>query len=88
MKSRPTQLGVRENTASSRQHASRLAVSPSPSESERPSVNTLEDKQSSAHVFPTAERFNLSLTEPECGATGGEREDTSDLAIDLNGNNE
>jgi len=28
MKTRPTQFGVRENTASSRQHASRLAVDP------------------------------------------------------------
>jgi len=28
MKSRPTQFGVRENTASSRRHASRLVVSP------------------------------------------------------------
>ena len=28
MNSRPTQFGVRENTASSRQHASRLAVDP------------------------------------------------------------
>jgi excisionase family DNA binding protein len=87
MKSRPTQFAVRENTASSRQHASRLAVNPSPSESERPSVNTLEDKQSSARVFPTAERFNLSFTEPECGATEGEREDTSDTAAHSNENN-
>jgi len=29
MKSRPTQFGVRENTASSRQHAPRLSGSPS-----------------------------------------------------------
>jgi excisionase family DNA binding protein len=88
MKPRSTQFGVRENTATSRQHASRFGVSPSPSESERPLVKTLEDKQASAHVFPTAETFNLSLTEPECGATGGKREDTRELATDLNGNNE
>ena len=34
MKPRPTQFGVRENTASSRQHASRLAVDSLPSMSE------------------------------------------------------
>jgi excisionase family DNA binding protein len=34
MKSRPTQFGARENTASSRQHASRLAVDSLPSLSE------------------------------------------------------
>jgi excisionase family DNA binding protein len=86
MKFHPTQFRVRENTASSRQHASRLAVSPSPSESERTSINALEDKPSSAHVFPATETFDLSITEPEGGATGGEREDTCDLATDLNGN--
>jgi hypothetical protein len=32
MKPRPTQFGARENTASSRQHAPRLAVSPSSSQ--------------------------------------------------------
>jgi excisionase family DNA binding protein len=88
MKSRPTQFGVRENTASSRQHAPRFAVSSSPSESERLSVNTREVKQSSAHVFPTAETFNLSLTEPENGATGGESEDSGDLAADFSANTE
>jgi|SRR5277367_3817489 excisionase family DNA binding protein len=87
MKSRLSQFGVRENTASPRQHASRLAVS-APSESERLAVKMLDDKQTSAHVFPTAETFKLSLTEPECGATGGERKDTSGLATALNGNNE
>ncbi len=82
MKPRPTQFGVRENTASSRQHASRLAVSPWPLESERLALDKHEDRQSSEQVSPTIETFNLSLTEPEKGATGGGKEGTSNLATE------
>ena len=39
MKPHPTQFGTRENTASSRQHASRLVLSPSLLESENPPEN-------------------------------------------------
>ncbi len=44
MKLRPTQFGVRENTASSRQHASRLAVSSSLSQKQRVSVAADKDE--------------------------------------------
>jgi excisionase family DNA binding protein len=72
MKPRPTQFGVRENTASSRQHASRLAVEDSVLQSdllpttERPDISTREV------IPPINETFELSLTEPNKGATGGE----------------
>lgn len=88
MKPRSTQFGERENTASSRQHASRLAFSSSPSATERLSVNRPEEEQSSLPVPPTAQTFNLSLTAPEHGATGGTRYNTSDLATELNGSGE
>src|SRR5712691_6494363 len=83
MKPRPTQFGVRENTASSRQHASRLAVSPSPLQSERPSVNQHEEKQSCEQMSPTTESFNLSLTVPEKGTSGGGRGNASNLATEV-----
>ena len=62
MKSRPTQFGVRENTASSRRHAPRLAVDSLPSLSE-----TLA--RSSQHRLPI-------VTRPPDAATGEERRDS------------
>jgi excisionase family DNA binding protein len=84
MKPRSTQFGVRENTASSRQHASRLAFSSSPSATGRLSVNRPEEKKSSLQMPPTAQTFNLSLTAPRHGATEGTRDNTSDVATKLN----
>jgi hypothetical protein len=83
MKSRPTQFGVRENTASSRQHASRLVVSSLHLKSAKPSGNKREQEQSAAQSPPRAETFRLSLGEPENGATGEEREATG-IATELN----
>lgn len=83
MKPRPTQFGVRENTASSRQHAPRLAVRSSFLQSELP-VNTPEDEPSFPQVSPTAKELDLSLSEPGNRATGGTRENTSDFATNLN----
>jgi excisionase family DNA binding protein len=87
MKSRPTQFGVRENTASSRQQASRLVSSSSLLKSAKPLANALEDKQSPAQVSLGAETVHLSLGEPENGATG-ERNDAAGLATELNGRGE
>ncbi|MHB8539876.1 MAG: helix-turn-helix domain-containing protein [Candidatus Acidiferrales bacterium] len=84
MKPRPTQFGVRENTASSRQYAPRPAVRSLLLESERLSAHTLEDPQSSGQASPSETTLNLFLTEPGNGATGGTREYTSDLANELN----
>ncbi len=74
MKSRPTQFGVREHTASPRQHASRLAVDSLPSLSEilprdskhRPSTPVLASR-------PSEPRESVT-TKPLNAATGGERE--------------
>ena len=72
MKSHSTQFGVRGNTASSRQHASRLAMNASVLlydpllATERPDEGTHE------LVPPIRETFESSLTEPCKGATGGE----------------
>jgi excisionase family DNA binding protein len=74
MKPRPTQFGVRENTASSRQHASRLAESPSFPQFGTAPVSELEAKQSCDPMPHNIETFNLSLTERGQGATGREKE--------------
>src|SRR5260370_10139668 len=78
MKLRPTQFGVRVNTASPRQHAPRLVMNasvlhPDPSSStERPGAIAHES------VPPITNTFELSLTGPEPGkgATGGEENGT------------
>jgi hypothetical protein len=88
MKARPTQLGVRENTASSRQHVSRLVLSSSLLKSERSSTNAPEGKQSPEQVPPPAGTFHLSLGEPENGATGEARDDVTGLSAELNGRGE
>ena len=84
MKPRLNQPGARENTASSRQHASRLALSSSLLKSAKPSENAPEDKQSLAQVSSPAETIRLSLGEPENGATGEVRDDATGLATELN----
>jgi excisionase family DNA binding protein len=88
MKPRSTQFGVRENTASSRQHASRLVSSSSLLKSAKPSGNAPEDKQSPAQVSLRAGTVHFSLGEPENGATGEERNDATGLATELNGRGE
>jgi len=71
MKSRPTQFGVRENTASSRQHASRRAMNASVLQSDLFSATECADESSNEHVPPIKETFELSRREPGKGATGG-----------------
>jgi len=88
MKPRPTQFDVRENTASAGQHASRLAVRSSDAQSEMLSKNVLGDQESPPQICPTAKTFNLSLTEPGSGTTGGTREDATNLVTELNGSGE
>ncbi len=74
MKDAPTQLDTCENTASSRQHASRMAVSPLSLRFESPSPSGQEDSKSCKRVPASVETFNLFLGEPEKGATGGKEE--------------
>jgi excisionase family DNA binding protein len=74
MKSRPTQFGVRERTASPRQHASRLAVDSLPSSSEtlRRGSQLRQSKPGLASQAIEG-RESVSST-PLDAVTGGERE--------------
>ena len=77
MKTRPTQFGVRENTASSRQHAPRRVVSPSILQSDPLFGYEQQDEDTQEQAPPMKETFELSLTEPDQGATGGEDSGTT-----------
>ncbi len=76
MNRRSTQFGVRENTASSRQHAPRRAMNASVPQSDPLSATQRLDKSTHELVPPIKETFELSLTEPDKGATGGEDSET------------
>jgi excisionase family DNA binding protein len=78
MKLRPTQFGVRENTASPRQHAPRLPVSHSQSQSNGVSGNSKGD-ESSPHMRSGISMFEPSLTEAANAATRGERTENGQL---------
>jgi excisionase family DNA binding protein len=69
MKSRPTQFGVRENTAPSRQHAPRRAMNASVLQSDLFSATERPDESSNEPVPPIKETFELSLSEPGKGPT-------------------
>jgi len=74
MKLRPTQFGVRENTASSRQHAPRGAMNASALQSDPLSATQRLDASTHKRVPPIKETFELSLEEPGNGTTeGGDR---------------
>ena len=70
MKTRPTQFGVRENTASSRQHASRRAMNASVLPPDPLFGTEQQNKGTQEPPSPIKETFELSLTEPDQGATG------------------
>src|SRR6266571_6950272 len=71
MKTRPAQFGVRENTASSRQHAPRRVANRSILQSDPLSVSEQQDKSMQQLAPRIKETFELSLTETNQGATGG-----------------
>jgi excisionase family DNA binding protein len=78
MKPRPTQFGVRENTASSRRHASRLAVNPLVEE------QPIGFGCAQAEVQPPSdprivESFQLPLSDGANGATGVQRRESNRL---------
>jgi hypothetical protein len=79
MKTRPTQFGVRENTASSRQHAPRRAMNASVLQPDPLFGAELQDKGTQELPLPIKETFELSLTQPNKGATGEETEEQSHL---------
>jgi hypothetical protein len=72
MKTRPTQFGVRENTASSRQHAPRRAMNASVLQSDPSSATEERGENTQDLPSPIKDTFELSLTELHNGATGGE----------------
>jgi excisionase family DNA binding protein len=74
---RSTQLGARENTASSRQHASRLVDSSSPLRPDRLS-QSLKEKSRSL-VTPKVQPVAPFAREPHNRATGEERVDRDPL---------
>jgi excisionase family DNA binding protein len=83
MKSRPTQFGVRENTASSRQHAPRRTMNASVLQSDLFSATERPDESSNEPLTPIKETIELSFSEPGKGATGGG--DTRTLTSGLSG---
>jgi len=72
MKTGSTQFGVRENTASSRQHAPRRVLNASVLQSNPLFRTEQQDKGTRERTSPIEETFELSLTETDKGATGGE----------------
>ncbi len=71
MKLRPTQFGVRENTASPRQHAPRRVMNASVLQSDPLFGTEQQHKGTRELTSPIKETFELSLTEPDQGSTGG-----------------
>ena len=76
MKSRPTQFGVRENTASSRQHASRLAENSSSQELIRELERPKNKDEARAPAAGDVEIIDLPLTDGTNEATGEGRKET------------
>lgn len=72
MKVRRTQFSVRGNTASSRQHAPRHAMNASVPQSDPLFATEQQDKGTQELPPPIKETFELSLAEPDKGATGEE----------------
>jgi predicted DNA-binding transcriptional regulator AlpA len=73
MKPSPTQFGMRENTASPRQHASRLAVSSTEFNPRRVSREPNGIVPSPLDATSPGETHAQPLIEPTNGATGDER---------------
>ena len=71
MKDAPTQLDMRENTASSRRHASRSAMSGSSRRFNPSHSSESTDRRAHELKLSTKETFELSLADPDKGATGG-----------------
>ncbi len=74
MKSRPTQFGVRENTASSRQHASRRALSSESSQPPRGVEFFQEEATASPSGMGNLEIFDLPRTGGSGATVGNEGE--------------
>ena len=75
MKSRPTQFGARENTASPRQHAPRRAVDSLPSKSEAIPRGSQHRQPTPVSTYRASESGMPIITMPLEAATGEERGD-------------
>ena len=82
MKSRSTQFGARENTASSRQHAPRLAVNVSSPQPARAVELLQEEVRPSSSGIGNVEVFDLPLTEANGATVGKERDAGYFLTVD------
>ena len=78
MKTHPTQFGVRENTASSRRHSSRLTVDSLPPMSEALPRGLQHRPQTPVLTARAGESDKLIITMPLEAATGGEGEDSAE----------
>src|SRR2546425_6679386 len=79
MKSRPTQFGVRENTASSRQHASRLAVRSFPTQSAGSSPASRKDVPLRSASSSQESSFSSPNNAAHTAATVGEERHVNHL---------
>jgi hypothetical protein len=80
MKSRPTQFDMRENTASTRRHASRLAVDSLPSKSAKAIPRSSQHRQPTPVLTYCASESDMSIiTMPLEAATGGETGDSAEI---------
>jgi len=77
MKSRPTQFGTRENTASLRQHAPRHSVNSLPLKAANPPLTLCENQPLS--TIPAIQPLPAFITTSQNGATGGKNEDRGPL---------
>ena len=82
MNRRSTQFGVRENTASSRQHASRLAVRSSLPEPARAVELLQEDTPESTSSISNIEVFDLPLTDTNEATVGKNRDGRQLLTVE------
>jgi excisionase family DNA binding protein len=71
MKDAPTQFDMRENTASSRRHASRRAISDSLRPFDPSHATASSDEHMQERKLSTKETFELSLADQDKGTTGG-----------------
>jgi excisionase family DNA binding protein len=79
MNRRPTQFGMRENTASSRQHASRLAVNSLPLKQSGPPPTPHGNAPTTLSAIPASQSLPAFVTKPQGRATGGETRDACPL---------
>ena len=87
MKDASTQLDMRENTASSRRHASRSAMGGSSRRFDPSHSTESSDKHVQELKLSTEETFELSVADPDKGPTGG-RENAKTASQQLFGESE